>query len=218
VTLDRLDSSLSIERMAMRMKRSLTLVLCGWSLTATLAAAQPAPAKPPQPQDPTPVPAPAPPTVAKPDPRPQQPAPAGRLTRGELTLRGCLQRDEAPTRGGEAERLTGGFVLRQALIVREDESSSAAKTEKAAAREYRVTTRNDSVKLGDHVNHQVEIVGRVSMENPAEPPASTEAGTSASRPSGSTGVATQPAGSQTPLPTLNATSLKMLAATCSTAS
>src|SRR5262245_60242906 len=107
------------------MRAHWTLTLCGVVLVSSLAAAQPPPAEPTRPQDPTPVPAPKPQELQKPQPKPDTPAPAGRLTRSDLELTGCLQRgedtpgaarDAAP--GAAGAPLAGGYVLRQATATR----------------------------------------------------------------------------------------------------
>jgi hypothetical protein len=78
---------------------------------------------------------------------------------------------------------------------------------------------DDPVKLTAFVGHQVEVVGRLSID--AAPPVrkGTDAATSASKPSGSTGVATVPETGQkvTPQVTLMVTSLKSIAGSCTTA-
>ena len=189
-------------------------------LAATLAAAQPTPAtRPPQPQDPTPVPETRPP-ITKPPAKPAEPAPSGRLSKSEATFRGCIQRapeksEAAGNARGEAATLSAGYVLTHATTMLTRSPEGAAQSSK----EYRLMAKDDSIKLADHVGHQVEVVGRLSID--AAPPEhkSTDAATSSSRPSGSTGVATVPetGRSVTPQVTLMITSLKSIAPSCTTA-
>ena len=212
------------------MRTQWTMAVCGVVMTAALAAAQPPPATQPpasqptrpQPQDPTPVPA-KPPELQKPQPKPDEPAPAGRLTRSDLKLTGCLQRaEEAPgaergasAAGADRATLSSGFVLRQATATLDKDMKEGAT--QSGTKEYRLLPKNDSVKLADHVGHQVSITGQVVL---AAPPgqASTDASTSASRPSGSTGVGTPAGGPTTAAPAITVTvdSLKMVSASCST--
>jgi hypothetical protein len=213
------------------MRTQWTMSVCGVLLASALASAQPPPATQPpatqpsrpQPQDPTPFPAAKPPELQKPQPKADEPAPAGRLTRSELKLTGCLQRAEetagaardATPAAGDRAPLAGGFVLRQATPTRSKDTKEPAT---ASGKEYRLVAKNDSIKLADHVGHQVSIEGQVTL---GEPPAaaSTDASTSSSRPSGSTGVDTPPSGkaaTMAPAVTVSVSSLKMVSASCST--
>jgi hypothetical protein len=218
----------------MRTMRTMTL-LCGLLLTATLASAQPQPQKQPprpaQPQDPTPIPVPIPlsPAGQKPDPTSKEPMSAGsgksekndKSDKSEATATGCLQRAEEPSgAASESGRLVGGYILKQATATRAKEAPGGARGETTATgtKEYRIVAGNDSIKLAAHVGHQVEVTGRISLDQPASP-TSTDTATSTSRPSGSTGVSTQPStGAQPTMPpvTLSVTSIKMVASTCTT--
>lgn len=213
------------------MRNQWTMAMCGVVMTAALAAAQPPPATQPpasqptrpQPQDPTPVPAAKPPELQKPQPKPDEPAPAGRLTRSDLKLTGCLQRaEEAPgaargtsAAGADRATLSSGFVLRQATTTLDKDMKEG--TTPSGSKEYRLLPKNDSIKLADHVGHQVSITGQVALGAPPGQ-ASTDTSTSASRPSGSTGVDTPAAGPTTAAPAITVTvnSLKMVSASCST--
>ena len=189
-------------------------------LAATLAAAQPTPAtRPPQPQDPTPIPETKPP-ITKPPGKPAEPAPSGRLSKSDATFRGCIQRapeksEAAGAPRGDAATLSAGYVLTHATTMLTRSPEGGAQSDK----EYRLMAKDDSVKLGDFIGHQVEVVGRLSID--AAPPdrKSTDSATSSSRPSGSTGVATVPETGQNPTPqvTLMVTSLKSIAPSCTTA-
>jgi hypothetical protein len=193
-------------------------------LTAALAFAQPQPqTQPPrpqtQPQDPTPVPDPKPPTGK---PRPAPGTVGGELGSGnsEILVTGCLQRAEDPSSGNkESARLGGGFILKQATTAKSNDPG-AAPNAASGSKEYRVVASRDSIKLAEHVGHQVEAKGRVTLQDEAANQASTDASVSSSRPSGSTGVSTvPPATGATPaaasLVTLSVTSIKMISASCS---
>jgi hypothetical protein len=210
--------------MTMQTTRAIALPLCGLLLSVTLASAQPQPQKQPppppaQPQDPSSVPAP---TVLKPEQKAKEPAPSGRIGRSDAKVSGCLQRAEEP--GGTASepaRLVSGYILKQATVTRAKEAPGEARGESGptGSKEYRVVAGKDSIKLADHVGHQVEVTGRISLEGQTANPAATEAGTSASRPSGSTGVSASPStgtSSAVPQVTLSVTSLKMVASSCTT--
>jgi hypothetical protein len=201
--------------------------MAGWLLATTMAFAQPPPQTQPLPQDPTPVPAAKPPAIDRPEPKLQQPAPAGRLTQSEARFTGCLQRAEetapaARTDGaapGAEARLSGGYVLTQATTTRAKDAEKGGPTP-PGTKEYRLVAKDDSIKLAEHVGHQVELKGRITLDAGKSGPTSTESGTSSSRPSGSTGVSTAPptgeAVAAAPPVTLTVTSLKMVASSCST--
>jgi hypothetical protein len=206
------------------MRNQWTMTVCGVLLASAFASAQPPPTEPTRPQDPTPVPAPRAPELQKPQPKPDEPAPAVRLTRSDLKLTGCLQRGEetaGPVRGAapagaDKAPLAGGFVLRQATPTPSKDMKESGTP--AGTKEYRLVARDDSVKLADHVGHQVSITGQVALgaESGA---ASTDKATSASRPSGSTGVETTPPGGAAalaPAVTVTVSSLKMVAPSCGT--
>jgi hypothetical protein len=217
------------------MRNHWTMSVCGVLMAAAIAAAQPPPAtRPPvsdpvrpQPQDPTPVPSAKPPELQKPQAKPAEPAPAGRLTRSELKLTGCLQRGESPTAAspeaspaGDRAPLASGFVLRHATPTRSDDmkESGASSGTPSGTKEYRLVAKDDSVKLADHVGHQVSITGQVALANETPGRASTDASTSASRPSGSAGVATPASGAAaiSPAVTVTVSSLSMVSQSCST--
>jgi hypothetical protein len=187
------------------MRNQWTMTLCGVLLASALASAQPPPTEPTRPQDPTPVPAPKTPELQKPQPKPDEPAPAGRLTRSELKLTGCLQRGE-DTAGADKASLAGGFVLRQATPTPSKDMKETGTP--AGTKEYRLVAGDGSVKLADHVGHQVSITGHIALS--AEPGATpTDKATSASRPSvGATALA--------PAVTVTVSSLKMVAPSCGT--
>lgn len=203
----------------------LSMSLAGVLLAATLASAQPpSPVEParPQPQDPTPVPDPKPP-IAKPTPEPQTPAPAGRIGGdSELVVSGCLQRaavardaaGQASPESREGGSLAGGFVLKQASA---KPAGGDAPSTAAGTKEYRIVAAGDAVKLAEHVGHQVQVTGRVTVENAPPSPSGTESSQSSSKPSGSTGVSVTPppTGAAAPAVTLSVSSLKMVASTCS---
>jgi hypothetical protein len=202
--------------------------LAGWLLATTMAFAQPPPQTQPLPQDPTPVPAARPPAIDRPEPKLPQPAPAGRLTPSEARFTGCLQRAEetesgaraagAAARAGAESRLSGGYVLTQATTTRVKDAEKGGQAP-PGTKEYRLVAKDDSIKLADHVGHQVELKGRITLDAGKSGPTSTESGTSTSRPSGSTGVSTAPpTGDAVAAPpvTLTVTSLKMVAPSCST--
>lgn len=210
------------------MRTHWTMTLCGMLLSAGLASAQPPPVEPSKPQDPTPVPAPKPDELQKPQSKPDTPAPAGRLTRGELQLTGCLQRGESPSDasraaapGAAAAPLAGGFILRQATPTRDKSmKKEGGAPASQGTKEYRLVAKNDGVKLADHVGHQVSITGQIAVGAEPAGPASTDTSTSSSKPSGSTGVET-PAGGAPPMAsavTVSVSSLKMVSNTCSTPS
>lgn len=214
-------------------QRRLAFSFLGMMLAASLASAQPPLAQPPrpQPQDPTPVPDPKP-AVPKPEPAPRTPAASGRLgSDGDITVSGCLQR--GPGAGPETKEsgaMAGGYVLKQATTAKPADESAASSDAKAGAaksgaarsgaKEYRLVASRDSVKLADHVGHQVEVKGRVTLQDQSPDRKGTEGSVSSSQPSGSTGVSTVPPATGTPsgvppLVTLNASSITMVASTCS---
>jgi hypothetical protein len=201
--------------------RRVLSVASGLLLTATLSFAQPPPQTPPVPQDPTPVPDPRTQDLAKPEPKVPQPAPAGRLTPSEAKFTGCLQRGQASTatQGGEGATLAGGYVLAQATTTRAKDAEKG-EAGPGGTKEYRLVPKDDSIKLADHVGHQVELKGRITLAQEAPAPTATESGTSSSRPPGSTGVSTTPSAggpaAAGPPVTLTVTSLKMVAPSCST--
>jgi hypothetical protein len=210
--------------------RNAMLSVCGVVMAAALAAAQPPPVTQPppsqptrpQPQDPTPVPAAKPPELQKPAPKAAEPAPAGRLTRSDLKLTGCLQRaEETPGASrdtkpaGDRAPLAAGFVLRQATPTRTADMKETGTP--TGAKEYRLIAKDDSVKFADHVGHQVSIIGQIALgETPGR--TSTDTSTSSSRPSGSTGVETPAAGAAPMVPavTVTVSSLTMVSTSCST--
>jgi hypothetical protein len=199
------------------------LSFIGVLLAATLASAQPQPqTQPPrpQPQDPTPIPDPKP-TITKPGPSPQEPAGSGRLGgSGEIVVSGCLQRgeDTAPETK-DSGGISGGYVLKQATA-KPDESSPQRSASRPGSKEYRVVTTRDSVKLAEHVGHQVEVKGRVTLQDRAPDRKGTDSSVSSSQPSGSTGVSTVPPATGAPPATappvtLTASSIKTIASSCS---
>jgi hypothetical protein len=206
----------------------IALSVASLMLAATLTSAQPQPqTQPPrpQPQDPTPVPDPKPP-LTKPQPKPDEPSGSGRLGgNGEITVSGCLQRgEEAPGEGKSEGKLMGGYILREATTTKPATSSTSdarspqAEPASKGSKEYRIVAAKDSVKLAEHVGHQVQVTGRLTLEEPAPSRGTTDSGVSASQPSGSTGVSTPTAGAVPaggPLVTLKATSLEMIASSCS---
>lgn len=204
--------------------RNRFILTCGALVTAASMAAaqpppvtQPPPSQPsrPQPQDPTRAPARTP-DAQKPEAK--LPIPGGRLTRSELKLTGCLQRAEAPSRdtsGDKPAGLAAGYTLIHATATpAEGDEPSAAR----GTKEYRLLPKNDSIDLGQHVGHQIEVVGNIDVGAVTPDRASTDTATSTSRPSGSTGVQTTPQTGQTPAPlvTVTVSSLKMIAASCTT--
>ena len=210
------------------MRNHWTLTLCGVLLASALASAQPPPVEPARPKDPAPALAPKPPDLQKPQPKPDVPAPAGRLTKSDLELTGCLQRAEAPAGArrdtasagaAAAPPLAGGYVLRQATVARDKATKEGAPPSPSTqgGREYRLVARDDSIKLGDHVGHEVTVKGEITLAAEPAAPTSTDSATSSSRPSGSAGVET-PAGApaMASAVTVSVTSLKMVSATCST--
>jgi hypothetical protein len=213
------------------MRNHWTMSVCGVLMAAAIAAAQPPPAtRPPvsdpsrpQPQDPTPVPAAKPPDLQKPQTKPAEPAPAGRLTRSELKLTGCLQRGESTagasreaSPAGDRAPLAGAFVLRHATPTRSGDTKESGTP--SGTKEYRLVAKDDSVKLADHVGHQVSITGQVALGSETPGRASTDASTSASRPSGSAGVETPASGAaaMSPAVTVTVSSLSMVSTSCST--
>jgi hypothetical protein len=209
----------------MAIRRRTSFSIAGVLLAASLTSAQPPPVTQPplqparpQPQDPTPVPAAKPPELTKPESMPPPPAPAGRLTKSETKFSGCIQRaaaTAAPEGATDGSRLSAGFVLTNATTTLAKDTKDGAPP--AGTKEYRLVPDGDRIKLAEHVGHQVEVMGKISLADAAPSPTSTDAGTSSSRPSGSTGVSTPPSAAAVAAPvTLTVTSLKMVSSTCST--
>jgi hypothetical protein len=164
------------------------------------------------------VPAAKPPDLTKPESMPPQPAPAGRLTKSDTKFSGCIQRAEAsaaPEGAADGARLSAGFVLKNATTTLAKDAKDGAPP--TGTKEYRLVPDGDRIKLAEHVGHQVEVMGKISLEGASASPTSTDASTSSSRPSGSTGVSSPPSAAATAAPvTLTVTSLKMVSSTCST--
>jgi hypothetical protein len=157
---------------------------CG---TAAVLSAQtpPQPQTPPRPQTPTTQPAPTP----KPDAQPAA---------GTVTISGCLkaEKDVAGLKPNVAERTGMGedYILTNVRIAPAASSSGSAPAAAASkAVMYKIEGLNDD-ELKKHLNHQVELTGRIAESAGATAP-----------------------GSGAPSATLKefqATSLKMVSATC----
>jgi hypothetical protein len=85
--------------------------------------------------------------------------------------------------------------------------------------EYMLKAESASVNLSQHVNHQVEIVGRVSSSSMGSTSGATT-GTTGTTGTGTTGTGTTATGSTSGAsrsgdkPTLTVTSIKMISANC----
>jgi hypothetical protein len=159
--------------------------------TAAVLSAQtpPQPQTPPRPQTPTTQPAPTP----KPDAQPAA---------GTVTISGCLkaEKDVAGLKPNVAERAGMGedYILTNVKMAPGASGSSPAAAASKAVM-YKIEGLSDD-ELKKHLNHQVELTGRISDSGSAKP-----GGTAA------------PGGGGAPSETLKefqATSLKMVSATC----
>jgi hypothetical protein len=133
-----------------------------------------------------------------------------------MKFTGCIQRalaPAAPEGAADGSRLSAGFVLKNATATLAKDTKDGAPP--SGTKEYRLVPDGDRIKLAEHLGHQVEVMGKISLEGAAPSPTSTDASTSSSRPSGSTGVSGTPATMAAPV-TLTVTSLKMVSSTCST--
>ncbi len=77
----------------------------------------------------------------------------------------------------------------------------------AAQSRYILRAEGSSVNLSQHVNHKVEITGRMASMDSSR-------GTTGTTGATGTGSASRPAGMDANPPTLTVTSLKMVSATC----
>lgn len=158
--------------------------------------------------------------------QPAQAAPES--TAAPITLVGCLTRADAETSGAQAakdkETASPQYVLR---VSSKDSRATSDDAGSTAGTRYHLVPSSTDLRLGDHVNHQVEIRGRLKVD-PAGPQSRTNQGISPSVPSGSTGMETIPppgdkpeartttdAGPEMPVPTMvTVTSLRMIASSC----
>ena len=167
-------------------------------------------------------------TMAAQTPSPSQPPPSPQpsAAAGAITVQGCLKPASgsastgtagAPTTGAPTTGATGTSGAGAQFILTDAETKSGAGSptgatgttgtpspSRSAAMDDESSLRAESasVNLAQHVNHQVELTGRVS---PAAGGASTP-------PAAGTAGATRPASSDRP--TFTVTSLKMIAAEC----
>jgi hypothetical protein len=144
---------------------------CAWLMLLGLAAPPAwAQAENPRPQ--------APPNVA--EPHPDLPDPTAESEDAPVSLTGCLRRAK-----GE-----GGSSMLTLVVSPEPagDGSAAPKTE------YRVVAARPDLKLGDHVGHQVTLMGKldVGSEDPSRRAPEPNDLVPPTVPSGSTGVDTIP--------------------------
>ncbi len=124
-----------------------------------------------------------------------------------VTLTGCLVRADADGRVGSGAAATkggGGFILRVGPGSTSTGSgstgaASAARTADSAPAEYQLVAKDAGTDLAAHVGHRIAVTGTLAAADLAPTPA--ESGVSSSRPSGSTGETTLPAGAAPADPT-----------------
>ena len=156
-------------------------------------------------------------TLAAQTPSPSQPpspAPSAAAA-GTVTIQGCLKpaSGSASTGAAGATGTTGTtgaapqFLLTDADIKSGSASGAAGTTgaPRTGAMDDEFVLRPDSatVNLSQHVNHQVEVVGRMAPS-----------GATTGAPTGTTGTTGTAGAGAAAKPTLTVTSIKMLAAEC----
>ena len=153
-------------------------------------------------------------TLAAQTPSPSQPpspAPSAAAA-GTVTIQGCLKpaSGSASTGAAGATGTTGAapqFLLTDADIKSGSASGAAGTTgaPRTGAMDDEFVLRPDSatVNLSQHLNHQVEVVGRMAPS-----------GATTGAPTGTTGTTGTAGAGAAAKPTLTVTSIKMLAAEC----
>jgi hypothetical protein len=109
-----------------------------------------------------------------------QPQPA--VPSSDVTLTGCLMPTDtgmrrpattgatSPGERGELAKPTSGYVLKDATIVTNTTEAGDKKGTSGSALEYRLSPADRTVKLDDHLRHEVEIRGHlVNPEQATDP-------------------------------------------------